>query len=144
MIRTMTLKDQLEQYAHEREIEICDVRFREVRSMAMEYRGAYSIAMDSCQLTEEKEQNAALLHELGHIETGTLHPISSYDSPGKGEYKAWKWAILRALPEERLRRVIADCGGRLWEAAEELDVTEQMIKRAMEHYHVSLEDAEGL
>lgn len=140
----MTLKDQLEEFAYERGIDICDVRFREVRSMAMEYRGAYSIAMDLCQLLEEGERNAALLHELGHIETGTLHTLSAYDSPSKGEYKAWKWAIQRALPEEKLTCAIVSCQGRLWEVAEELDVSQQLVERAVEHYHISLKTAEAL
>lgn len=131
----MTFYEELEQYAQDQGIEVYDLRFQEVKSMAMKYGGKYSVALDLHRIPRSDERAEALAHELGHIQTHTLRSLTcAYDTAGRGEQRAWRWAIEHALPREKLESAVAACQGRVWEIAEELDLPESFIERALAHY----------
>ncbi len=101
--------------------------------------GRYYIALDRDLQTNE-ERDVCLAHELGHCMTGSFYNVyAKFDIRSKHEYRADKWAIHQLVPAQRLAEAIADGHVQVWDLAEYFGVTEDFMKKAVEHYQSVLE-----
>ena len=131
----MNLLEDLMQLAEDHDIYIHPYPVAGTLAMAFQIGCESAIAIDLERLETVSSQAVTLAHEIGHIETGSLNTLyDRFTPPGRYEYQAWRWAIRRLLPRTKLMRAIVDDGGRLWEVAEDLGVTEALIERAIEYY----------
>ena len=101
----------------------------------VEVAGRYGIFVDFDRLGSLQEFKAALAHELGHCATGCTHRVSSpLDLVEMHEYKATRWAIERYLPFAALQEAMAEGFCQPWELAEYFDVSEQLVRQALQYY----------
>ena len=103
----------------------------------IEARSRYAIFFDVLSLRTERQEIAAAVHELSHIEAGAmLHVNASPWEAYKAEKKAERHEIARRIPFDELKE--ATQSGRCanaYEIAEHFGVSEDMAKMAIEHYH---------
>lgn len=76
-----------------------------------------------------------LSHELGHVETGTLHPLSaSKEDILRGEYRCTAWVVQRLVPMDELLEAADHGYTEVWELAEYFGVSEDCILDAVKVY----------
>lgn len=104
-------------------------------AISIKLNGKYRIGLDPEQLDTESEQCVAFTHELGHIvKSAMISDITQYETIGRLEHRAWKYAVHQLLPRKRLEQAVRSCQGRLWEVAEELRYPQHFIERALDFY----------
>ena len=107
----------------------------EEKAATLEMGGRYAVFMDFDNIPTRAEELVVIAHEGGHCSTGATHRVSSpYDLVEKHEYKAWKWAIQRLIPEEELDAAVESGLAEAWELAEHFQVTEPFLRRAVAYY----------
>lgn len=75
-----------------------------------------------------------LLPRIGHVGTGALHKVSSpFETVGRSEAKANRWAAEHYLTADGFRAAFADGYTELCELVEYFDLPEEDIKNAL-HY----------
>lgn len=123
------------QYAHDRGIQIHPYPAAGAFAMAFEVADQPAVVIDMDGIEDPAEQAVVIAHEIGHIETGTLRDDDVGFTPtSKDEYQAEQWAIQKMLPEGRLEVAMVKCQGHIWEMAEELDLSEPFVKKAIKYY----------
>lgn len=131
----MDCVEALEEYAVEHDIYIHPHAVAGSLAIAFSARDESAVAIDYAKIETRAEQAVILVHEMGHIEADALNSARSpYDTEGRNERRAWKWAIRELLPVERLTEAVRSAQGRLWEVAEDLGVTQEFVERAIEYY----------
>ena len=128
----MNQRENLEQYAFDRGIDIANHAAAGELGLVGRYKGTPFIMLDMARLDTDSEFAVVLSHELGHIETASLNSDSTVDT--KNEHRADKWAVNQLVPLDRLQAAVKSCQGQLWEIAEELGVTEDFVCKALKHY----------
>ena len=84
------------------------------------------IVVDPLRCDTNAKKAVAIAHELGHILAAAFAFFI--------EAAAWRWAVLNLLPRLKLQIVLYKHGGRVWEAADELDLPQDFVERAMALY----------
>lgn len=93
------------------------------------------IAIDPMQLNTQLEEKEYLAHELGHCVSGAFYTRSSpLEVKGQKEYRANLWAIKKLVPENELKTAIKNGNIELWQLAEYFEVSEYLIKFAVDYY----------
>ena len=115
---------------------IVNMPYKKERSIAVQLPGGQCcIGIDREKLTTSSEENAALLHELGHCETGAFYSrFSPVDDRGKCEEAANRWAVKKALTYRKLLRAMRSGFTESYQLAEYFGVTEEMIRKAYAYY----------
>lgn len=120
--------------AEQNGVEIVSFRLPNADSMSTEVNGRCYIGLDSTRQLTRGEENARLGHELGHCLYGGFYTRSApYDLRERHEVRADLWYIRRAIPRKTLFRLLRD-GYDAWEIAEQLDTTEDYVRRAYYYY----------
>lgn len=102
----------------------------------MDTDGNCYIAIDPFKLESEGEEIVKLAHEMGHCITGSFYnQYSQLDVRQRHENRADRWAIKMLIPRDELysyykRNIIEP-----WELAEQLNLPEDFVRKAMEYYH---------
>lgn len=97
--------------------------------------GSNAIAMNPWSMASIADEKVKLAHELGHCETGSFYnKYSAFDIRTQHENRADRWAIKKLIPKDKLRSVVAYGHTTVWELAEDFDVTEDFMKKAIEYY----------
>lgn len=97
--------------------------------------GKCAIAIDPFKLTSEKNEKLKLAHELGHCMTNSFYcAYAEADVRGRHEYRADKWAVHYLIPPDKLQEALNDGYTDTWELAEQFDVTEEFVQRAVYIY----------
>jgi hypothetical protein len=105
------------------------------KAATLEVDGRYAVFMDLDNISTRAEELVVIAHEGGHCSTGATHKVCSpYDLVEKHEYKAWKWAIQRLVPEAELEAAVKRGLTEAWELAEHFQVTEPFLRRAVAYY----------
>lgn len=105
------------------------------KSMSIWYNKQAYIAIDPNLVESSADGKVKIGHELGHCLTGSFYTrCSPLDILEKHEYRADKWAAHRLMPPEVLQRVMQEGYTELWQIAEQLDLTESFVKRAISIY----------
>jgi len=102
--------------------------------------GSYVIGMDPSVCQNRRFEREVIAHELGHCITGSVYTrYQDKIHKAKAEYSADKWTVLNLIDRSEFMRLLKQ-GYRVWELAEEFDVTEGVIKKAY-HFYCELEIA---
>lgn len=126
----MTLAE-VYQYAEDHDISIHDFRFQKILAMAVPGH----VAIDYTKLYGERQEKSILMHEISHNETGTFYGLQlPLESRERLEYRARKWAWLRLIPAEELKRAIAAGCTEIWDLAEYFDLPEEQVAEAVAYY----------
>lgn len=100
-------------------------------------RDRYAVFLNPDYLLDSAQESAILSHEMGHIMTGSTHRADSpADLVERHEEKAERWAIRQMIPWEELRAAVSSGCSCVWELAERFNVTEGMVRKALEYYRV--------
>lgn len=93
------------------------------------------IAIDPLCIRSMADGRVKAAHEVGHCETGSFYARSSpADVRGRHEYRADKWAVHYLIPPDKLQEALNDGYTDTWELAEQFDVTEEFVQRAVYIY----------
>lgn len=115
-------------------IEIVSFRLPNVGSLSAEVNGRCLIGLDTSQRMTHAEEQAHIGHELGHCLYGGFYSRSSpYDLVERHEVRADRWYIKKAIPRKLLFRLLSQ-GYDAWEIAEQLNTTEEYVRRAYYYY----------
>lgn len=93
------------------------------------------IAIDPMQLDSEQQEKEHLAHELGHCCTGAFYSrYSPLSNRGQMEYRATLWQIKKLIPKNEFEEAIKSGIIELWELAEHFEVSEDLMKKAINYY----------
>lgn len=106
----------------------------EVRSIAVAVGGSGVVGLDNSRPMTNAEEQTRLGHELGHCLYGGFYRRQDpFDLVERHEVRADRWYIKRAIPRKTLFRMLKQ-GYDAWEIAEQLNTTEEYIRRAYYYY----------
>lgn len=116
-------------------IEIMHFGLPNIKSVSVEADSRYGIFINHKEIESSDEEFIVATHEYGHCMTGSTHPLCSpLDIISKHEYRADRKAILDFLPIDRIKSAIKDGCRSAYEFSEYLDVPEQFVIKAFQHY----------
>lgn len=94
-----------------------------------------AVAVDPNQVENTADEVACLFHEIGHIETATLHPQgkTAIDIM-RDEYRCMSWVVRNLIPLEELQTAVKSGLTEVWELAEYFCVPEDCILDAVKLY----------
>ena len=103
------------------------------KALAVDYEGSYYIALNPT--LKEPFIKEALAHELGHCFTRGFYSIyTPYETLERIEASADHWAYKKLLPPEAVQELAKKELLYYWEIAEEMQLTEEFVKNAIEYY----------
>ena len=113
----------------------------ECTAMAMpDGDGDFVIGMDPSVQESRKVERVVVAHELGHCVSGAVYTRNQDKfHRARAEYSATKWAVYNLIDRDEFISLLKK-GYRVWELADEYDVTEDFIKQAY-HFYCELEIA---
>lgn len=120
--------------AERNDVEIVTFQLPSVSSMSTEINGQCFIGLDNSRHITYAEEQSRIGHELGHCLYGGFYSCSSpFDVVERHEVRADRWYIKRAIPRKTLFQLLKQ-GYDAWEIAEQLNTTEEYIRRAYYYY----------
>lgn len=115
-------------------VEIVTFQLPSVSSMSTEVNGQCFIGLDNSSHITYAEEQSRIGHELGHCLYGGFYSHSSpFDVVERHEVRADRWYIKRAIPRKTLFQLLKQ-GYDAWEIAEQLNTTEEYVRRAYYYY----------
>lgn len=97
--------------------------------------GFSAIALNPRENRSERAELEHLSHEMGHIETGTLHRAGADPTEVmRNEYRCAAWVVKYLVPIDELEEVIGQGYTEVWELAEYFGVSEECILDAIKIY----------
>ena len=130
----MQAKADLMEIAERNGVEILRFAFPLVDSMSTEISGRCYIGLDCSRSRTTAEEQACIGHELGHCLYGGFYTRQTpFDIVERHEVRADHWYIRQAIPRKTLFDLLRK-GYDAWEIAEQLDTTEEYVRRAYYYY----------
>lgn len=127
--------DQVYEKIQNSDIEIFNFGLENIKSVSVEADGRYGIFINHKEIEDSNEEFIVATHEYGHCMTGSTHPpYSPLDIISKHEYRADRKAVLDFLPLDKIKSAIKDGCRSAYEFSEYLDVPEQFVIKAFQHY----------
>lgn len=125
---------ELYDFAKDRDILIINDKLKKSPSMSIFDEGLCTIVIDNRQIHSAVEENVIAAHEVGHCETGAFYNEKSLELKSRMEYRANRWAIKKLIPEDELIEAFEHGILETWELAEQFEVTEDFMIKALEFY----------
>lgn len=98
----------------------------------------FAIGMDPSVAEDSKTEKTVISHELGHCMTGAIYTRHQDKfHKAKAEYSATKWAVQTLIDRNEFISLLKK-GYRVWELADEYNVSEDLIRDAY-HFYCELE-----
>ena len=127
--------DQVYEKIQNNNIEIFNFGLENIKSVSVEADGRYGIFINHKEIEDSNEEFIVATHEYGHCMTGSTHPpYSPLDIISKHEYRADRKAVLDFLPLDKIKSAIKNGCRSAYEFSEYLDVPEQFVIKAFQHY----------
>lgn len=127
--------DKVYEIIQENNINIFHFGLPNIKSVSIETDDKYGIFINHKEIENSNEEFIVATHEYGHCMTGSTHPLySPLDIISKHEYMADRKAVLDFLPIDRIKSAIKDGCRSAYEFSEYLDVPEQFVTKAFQHY----------
>ena len=96
---------------------------------------SYTIGLNYSIITHSSEEKTILAEELGHYYCNALYNSDfSNEEISKKEFRATKWAFKTLVPYKKMLQLYKEGYKYTYEFAEELGVTEDLIKKAYNYY----------
>ena len=112
-------------------VETHSVKCPTSQAISLELNGSKFIGIDPSVLKSDYRERLVLAHELGHAATNAYY--SAIDNPvnvKRMEHRATKWMIEKLIPKSTLAALLHP-DVTVFELAEELQVPEELIKKAL-------------
>lgn len=120
--------------AEHNHVDVYHMRLPHADSLSTEVNGRCCIGLDNTHPMSHGEEQARIGHELGHCLYGGFYTRSTpFDVAERHEVRADRWYIKRAIPRKTLFRLLKK-GYDAWEIAEQLETTEDYVRRAYYYY----------
>ena len=105
------------------------------RSISVQFPdGSCGICMDPTQFEFPWDELEQLAHEIGHCELLAFYTqYTPYETVGRIEHKAWKWAIKKLVPEDELKELIRQ-KRTPYEIAEHFHISSLFLQKAFDFY----------
>lgn len=130
----MLQKNDFRAIAEKNGVEIVSFHLPNADSMSAEVNGRCYIGLDDSRHRSLAEEQARIGHELGHCLYGGFYTRTSpFDVMERHEVRADRWYIKRAIPRKILFGLLSR-GYNAWEIAEQLNTTEEYVRRAYYYY----------
>ena len=130
----MAARDDFYSMAEKNHIEVLAFPMPNCKSMSTEVDGRCYIGLDASGAMTAAEEQACIGHELGHCLYGGFYTRATpFDIAEQHEVRADKWYILNAIPRRKLFSLLRR-GYDAWEIAEQLNTTEEYVRRAYYYY----------
>lgn len=130
----MEERSDLYSIAAQNNIEILCFPMPNCESMSTEVDGRCYIGLDASRRRTAAEEQSRIGHELGHCLYGGFYTRATpFDIAEQHEVRADKWYILNAIPRRKLFSLLRR-GYDAWEIAEQLNTTEEYVRRAYYYY----------
>ncbi len=127
--------DKVYQKIQDNGIKVFNFGLPNIKSVSIEADNKYGIFINHKEIENPDEEFIVATHEYGHCMTGSTHPpYSPLDIISKHEYRADRKAVLDFLPIDRIKSAIKDGCRSAYEFSEYLDVPEQFVIKAFQHY----------
>lgn len=127
--------DDVYQKIHDNNIMVMHFGLPDIKSVSVETNGKYGIFINHKEIENSNEEFIVSTHEYGHCMTGSTHPpYSSLDIISKHEYRADRRAVLDFLPIDKIKSAIKAGCRSAYEFSEYLDMPEQFVLKAFQHY----------
>lgn len=127
--------DKVYQKIQNNNIEVFNFGLPNIKSVSVEADNKYGIFINRKEIADFDEEFLVATHEYGHCMTGSTHPpYSPLDIVSKHEYRADRKAVLDFLPIDKIKSAIKDGCRSAYEFSEYLDVPEQFVVKAIQHY----------
>lgn len=95
----------------------------------------YSIGLNYSIIKDSSEEKTILAEELGHYYCNALYNYNYSNAEiSKKEFRATKWAFKSLIPFKKLKELYEEGCRYVYEFAEELGVTEELIEKAYNYY----------
>lgn len=92
-----------------------------------------NVVLDT-DIKEEAKEKVHLAHELGHCMTNAFYYYWNYETHGRMEERANRWAYKKLMPLSELEEALS-CGiTETWELAEYFGIDEETLIKAIEYY----------
>lgn len=125
----------LYQYAEKKNIDVDCFETKKAECFSiMDEDGDCAIVINPFMLKDSVDETVKLAHELGHCETGAFYYGSPLQLKEQCEYRANLWAIKKLIPKDELKKALESGIIELWELAEHFEVSEELMKFAVEYY----------
>lgn len=96
--------------------------------------GSCGICMDPTRFETEWDELEQLAHEIGHCERLAFYTrYTPFETVGRMENKAWKWAIKKLVPEDELRELCKQ-NRNIDEMCDYFRVSAGFLQRAVKYY----------
>lgn len=130
----MLQKNDFRAIAEKNGVEIVSFHLPNADSMSAEINGRCYIGLDNSRHRTTAEEQARIGHELGHCLYGGFYTrLTPFDDIERHEVRADRWYIKRAIPRKILFGLLSQ-GYDAWEIAEQLNTTEEYVRRAYYYY----------
>lgn len=127
--------DEVYKIIQEKDIQVLHFGLPNIKSVSVETNNRYGIFINHKEIADSDEEFLVATHEYGHCVTGSTHPpYSPLDIISKHEYRADRKAVLDFLPIDKIKSAIKDGCRSAYEFSEYLDMPEQFIIKALQHY----------
>ena len=121
--------------AENEKIKIYDCYIENVNGIYFNYENINSIGLDYTKFNSHIEEKCTLAEELGHYFTNSTYSLfPSKSEMERKEYRAKKWRFKTLVPVYKLKELFEKGYKYTNEIAEELEVTEDIVKTAYEYY----------
>lgn len=128
--------NELYQIAEKAQIQIDFFPLAHVKSISATDGQQSYIAIDPLEIRTVAEWNTHFAHELGHCVTGSFYNLyAPLDQREKHETTANKWAVHNLIPQPLLEQAFQNGYTQIWELAEQFDVTEDLVRKALFYYY---------
>ena len=119
----------------ENNIRIFPFGLQNIKSVSIETNNKYGIFMNYNEIENSDDEFCIATHEYGHCMSGSTHPLNSpFDIISRHEYRADRKSVLDFLPIDRIKSAIKDGCRSAYEFSEYLEVPEQFVITAFQHY----------
>ena len=128
--------DKVYEKIQDNNIKVMHFGLPDIKSVSVETNNRYGIFINHKEIENSDEEFLVATHEYGHCMTGSTHPLySPLDIVSKHEYRADRRAVLDFLPIDKIKAAISDGCRTIYEFAEYLELPEQFVLKAFQHYN---------
>lgn len=132
MTTTQSLLELSERRGHLNIPPLKDCEINSISFLLPSGRAAWAVEQVGLSVKDYRDR---VSHEIGHCETGSFYTrLSPPTTRGKCEETARRWQYEKMLPCEELMAAIRRGIRSVWELAEEFDMPEETVIRAIEYY----------
>lgn len=128
--------DDLYDIAEKENIKIYDWHIENANGIYVNIDKINAIALNYNEIGTYIEEKEILAEELGHYYMDATYPLYSNDITliAKQEYRAKKWSFKVLIPISKIKELILKGYTKMYELAEILNVTEELLMLAINYY----------